>query len=106
MENCLILCDPVFSDRCSPSQTVGPIRFRPVPIEIEKIPKLDAVIISHNHYDHLDYNSVMSLDKKFGKNGANTLNWFVGLGTECWFKSCGIKENVHELNWFVFSIIL
>ena len=104
MENCLILCDPVFSDRCSPSQMLGPIRFRPVPIAIEQIPKLDAVIISHNHYDHLDYNSVISLDKKFGKNAANTLNWFVGLNTKSWFESCGIKENVHELNWSVLMI--
>ena len=89
--------------RCSPSQSLGPRRFRPVPITIEKIPKLDAVVISHNHYDHLDYNSVMSLNSKFGQSKENGLHWFVGLNSEAWFKSCGINDNVHELNWWEYK---
>ena len=75
----------------------GPKRYRPVPIIVNEIPRVDAVIISHNHYDHLDYQSVMDLNRKFAKNG---LNWFVGLGTAEWFRSCGINENVNELDWW------
>jgi len=68
-------------NRCSPSQLVGPKRFRPIPIEISRLPRVDAVIISHNHYDHLDYNSVVELNKKFGnEQSEDGLNWFVGLG--------------------------
>lgn len=83
--------------RCSPSQSAGPKRYRPVPIVINRIPRVDAVIISHNHYDHLDYQSVIDLNKKFGPMG---LNWFVGEGTASWFSSCGITQNVHELMWW------
>lgn len=64
MENCVLLVDPLFSERCSFSQKIGPKRFRPVPIKIENIPKCDAVVISHNHYDHLDYESIKELHKK------------------------------------------
>ncbi|CAF0815862.1 unnamed protein product, partial [Brachionus calyciflorus] len=99
-ENKIIIMDPVFSERASPFAFAGPKRFRPVPMTIDKIPKLDAVVISHNHFDHLDYKSVLSLHEKFGKNEANPLNWFVGQGTGEWFKSCGIVKNVHELLWW------
>lgn len=59
------------------------------------------MIISHNHYDHLDYDSIMSLYKKFGENNNNDpVNWFVGTGTGEWFKNCGIKSNVHEFSWW------
>ena len=68
-----------------------------MPITIDRIPKVDAVVISHNHYDHLDYDSVRQLHNKFGKGG---LNWFCGLNTGEFFRSCGITENVHELNWW------
>jgi N-acyl-phosphatidylethanolamine-hydrolysing phospholipase D len=59
---------------------LGPKRYRPVPITIDRIPKVDAVLISHNHFDHLDYKSVVSLDKKFG----DKLKWFVGLKNKEW----------------------
>jgi N-acyl-phosphatidylethanolamine-hydrolysing phospholipase D len=58
---------------------------------------VDAVIISHNHYDHLDYQSIIDLNQKFADKG---INWFVGLGLAEWFKSSGINENVHELDWW------
>jgi N-acyl-phosphatidylethanolamine-hydrolysing phospholipase D len=81
--------DPVFSDRRK--------RYRPVPISIQRLPKIDAVIISHNHYDHLDYESITKLNEKFGEKG---INWFVGSGTAQWFQSIGIEKNVHELSWW------
>ncbi len=56
-----ILTDPVWSERCSPSTLAGPKRFHPVPIELEQLPQLDAVLISHDHFDHLDKNAVCKL---------------------------------------------
>ena len=49
-----VLTDPIWSRRCSPSRTVGPERMHEVPVLLEALPALDAVIISHDHYDHLD----------------------------------------------------
>jgi L-ascorbate metabolism protein UlaG (beta-lactamase superfamily) len=58
-----ILTDPIWSKRCSPSTLFGPVRFHPPPIPLEDLPPIDAVLISHDHYDHLDKESVMSLAK-------------------------------------------
>lgn len=49
-----VLADPVFSDRVSPSGAIGPRRLHPLPMDAADLPQLDAVIISHDHYDHLD----------------------------------------------------
>ena len=61
LEGRRVLLDPVFGERCSPSSFVGPRRFHPVPITPDALPAIDAVVISHDHYDHLDYTSVMQL---------------------------------------------
>ncbi len=53
-----ILIDPVFSERCSPFSAVGPKRVRPPSVSLEKLPKVDYVFVSHNHYDHLDLPSL------------------------------------------------
>jgi N-acyl-phosphatidylethanolamine-hydrolysing phospholipase D len=76
---------------------MGPKRFRPIPICVHRIPRVDVVIISHNHYDHLDHQSVIDLNQKFAHRG---LKWFVGAGTARWFNSCGIYCNVFEFNWW------
>ncbi|RAS66387.1 L-ascorbate metabolism protein UlaG (beta-lactamase superfamily) [Vibrio diazotrophicus] len=59
-----ILTDPVFSDRASPVQWAGPKRFHQPPISIQDLPTIDVVLISHDHYDHLDKAAVKSLAKK------------------------------------------
>lgn len=59
-----ILTDPVWAKRCSPSSLWGPKRFHPVPIPLDELPELDAVIISHDHYDHLDKKAVQILGKR------------------------------------------
>ena len=59
-----VLTDPIFSERCSMVQFMGPKRYRPPPCTVEDLPKVDCVVISHNHYDHLDYNTVKALNKK------------------------------------------
>jgi L-ascorbate metabolism protein UlaG (beta-lactamase superfamily) len=56
-----IMTDPVFGDRVSPFTTIGPKRFQEAPIKLSDVPELDAVIISHNHYDHLDMDSIKAL---------------------------------------------
>ncbi len=88
-----ILTDPVWSERTSPFQWAGPKRMRPPGIRFEDLPKIDVVLLSHNHYDHLDLNTMEKLFEKYhpkiitalgvkafldGKNisGATDLDWW------------------------------
>jgi L-ascorbate metabolism protein UlaG (beta-lactamase superfamily) len=56
-----VLLDPIWSERCSPSQAVGPRRLHRPPAPLESLPPLDAIVISHDHYDHLDMASIKKL---------------------------------------------
>src|ERR1700753_3588888 len=56
-----VLTDPVWSDRCSPSDVIGPSRMHPPPVPLEALPALDAIVISHDHYDHLDIDTILAL---------------------------------------------
>jgi hypothetical protein len=56
-----VLADPMWSERASPSQRVGPRRMHPAPTGLDRLPTLDAVLISHDHYDHLDQSTVTAL---------------------------------------------
>jgi N-acyl-phosphatidylethanolamine-hydrolysing phospholipase D len=69
-------------------------RFTPPPCEIEDIPFVDVVVISHNHYDHLSYPTVLRIAKKFPE-----AHFFAPLGNKVWFEKCGIT-NVTELDWW------
>ncbi|KAK4103419.1 Metallo-hydrolase/oxidoreductase [Parathielavia hyrcaniae] len=89
-----VLFDPVFEDRCAPTQWVGPKRYTPPPCPLSDLPAVDAVVISHSHYDHLSHSSVLELAKRNPK-----AQFFVGLGLEKWFRSAGIV-NVTELDWW------
>lgn len=53
-ESAKIMIDPVFSERCSPIQCIGPKRFRDPACEVKQLPMIDLVLVSHDHYDHLD----------------------------------------------------
>jgi len=86
-----ILTDPMFSERASPLSFGGPKRLAPPGIALKDLPRIDAVIISHNHYDHLDEDSVKQL--------GNAPRYFVPLGFAPWFKERGIT-NVQELDWW------
>jgi L-ascorbate metabolism protein UlaG (beta-lactamase superfamily) len=81
-----ILTDPVWSERCSPSTLFGPKRFSPAPIPLEQLPPLDAVLISHDHYDHLDKNAVCTLAK-------TGVKFFVPLGVGAHLEKWGIDKN-------------
>jgi L-ascorbate metabolism protein UlaG (beta-lactamase superfamily) len=63
IEGARVLFDPIWSRRCSPSQQVGPKRIHPAPVPLDRLPTLDAVVISHDHYDHLDMASIRELTR-------------------------------------------
>ena len=89
-----VLTDPHFTDRASPLSFAGPKRYMPPGMEIEDLPNIDVVTISHSHYDHLDYRSVKLIAEKY-----EDVLFLVPLGLEEWFINKGIK-NVRELDWW------
>ncbi len=56
-----VLLDPIWSERCSPSQLIGPRRLHQPPVALDDLPRLDAIVISHDHYDHLDMATIRDL---------------------------------------------
>ncbi|PHV68983.1 MBL fold metallo-hydrolase [Williamsia muralis] len=90
-----ILTDPVWSKRCSPSSLVGPARMHPVPHALADLPALDVVLISHDHYDHLDTATVRKLAATHPE-AAFVAPIGVGAHLEYW----GISpERIHEADW-------
>ncbi len=88
-----ILTDPVWSDRVSFSQFFGPKRFFQPPIALEDLPPLDAVIVSHDHYDHLDKETIKYFAGK-------SIPFYCSLGVEQYLKSWGILENyIFQMDW-------
>lgn len=90
-----ILTDPVFSERASPVQYIGPKRIREPACDIKSLPKIDIVLISHNHYDHLDSNSVKELNDRFG----DQCRWIVPFGLGEYLESMSVT-NYAELKWW------
>lgn len=76
-----VLFDPIFSQRCSPTQVAGPTRSYPAPCSISSLPPIDLVIISHNHYDHLDHHTI---DRLWAAN-KDRIRFIVPLGNKEWF---------------------
>lgn len=89
-----ILTDPIWSKRCSPVQFFGPKRRHPPPMPIDQLPTIHYVLISHDHYDHLDRPTVEKLFARFPH-----ITWFVPHGVKEWFTKLGI-QNVVELRWW------
>jgi N-acyl-phosphatidylethanolamine-hydrolysing phospholipase D len=90
-----ILTDPVFSERASPLAFAGPKRAQAPGVALDELPPIDVVVISHNHYDHLDRASVVRLNERAE---GRTL-FLVPLGLKPWFEQQGIR-NVIELDWW------
>lgn len=90
-----VLTDPHFSERASPVGFAGPRRYHPPGVALADLPRIDVVVISHNHYDHLDVASVEALHARFG----DALQFFVPLGLKAWFADLGVT-NVVELDWW------
>ncbi|MBT2326637.1 MBL fold metallo-hydrolase [Variovorax paradoxus] len=90
-----MLTDPMFSERASPVQFAGPRRHVAPGIALAALPHIDLVLVSHNHYDHLDAASVTALARQPG--GAPL--FIVPLGLKSWFAARGIRNAV-ELDWW------
>lgn len=88
-----LLTDPVFSKRVGPLNIVGPKRIKQPGIPLNDLPHIHVVLVSHNHYDHMDMYSLKQLDKKF-----NPL-FILPLGNGKYLKKAGI-ENFIELDWW------
>lgn len=90
-----VITDPIFSERASPFSFVGPKRKVPLNIALAQLPHIDVVVISHNHYDHLDQASVEQLNRQAGGPPL----FLVPLGVKEWMTDIGIN-NVREMDWW------
>ena len=89
-----VLTDPVWGPRASPSTVAGPKRFQPVPVALRELPPLDLVLVSHDHYDHLDYPTIRELAKQ-------QVPFVTSLGVGAHLEAWGVApERITELDWW------
>ncbi len=89
-----VLTDPVWGARASPSRLLGPKRFQPVPVRLAALPPLDAVLISHDHYDHLCHATVRELARR-------DVPFVTSLGVGAHLEGWGVRpERIVELDWW------
>lgn len=94
-----LLIDPVWSERTSPLQWIGPQRWYPPPLALRDLPAVDAVIISHDHYDHLDMQTLVALSQQ-------PTTFVVPLGVGAHLQRWGIPEQrIVELDWWQHTAI-
>lgn len=90
-----VLTDPVFGPRTSPFSFMGPKRFHPVPAEVAELPPLDAILISHDHFDHLDHVTIVELLRLAG-----AAPFVTSLGVGAHLELFGVPaERIVELDW-------
>ena len=89
-----LLTDPGWGPRASPSRLAGPKRFQPVPIPLRAMPPVDLVVVSHDHYDHLDYPTVRELAKR-------QVPFVTSLGVGAHLEAWGVNPAlITELDWW------
>jgi L-ascorbate metabolism protein UlaG (beta-lactamase superfamily) len=89
-----ILTDPVWGPRASPSRLAGPKRFQPVPVALRALPPIDLVLVSHDHYDHLDYPTIRELARR-------DVPFVTSLGVGAHLESWGVPpQRITELDWW------
>ncbi|GAA1821502.1 MBL fold metallo-hydrolase [Luedemannella flava] len=89
-----VLLDPVWSQRCSPAPFAGPKRLHEAPVPLRELPPLDAVVISHDHYDHLDMATIQDL------NTLQAVPFVVPLGVGAHLRRWGVPDSrIIELDW-------
>jgi N-acyl-phosphatidylethanolamine-hydrolysing phospholipase D len=91
-----ILTDPQFSERASPFRWIGPRRVVEPGLDLQELPSIDAVVISHDHYDSLD---TMTIKRLVRRDGGDKTVFFVPLGLGSWFRELDAKR-VIELDWW------
>jgi N-acyl-phosphatidylethanolamine-hydrolysing phospholipase D len=89
-----LLTDPVWSDRASPVQFAGPRRWVPPAVDFDRLPPIDAVILSHDHYDHLDSSTVSRLAERYP-----AAKWYAPLGVGDFLRRQGARD-VIERDWW------
>lgn len=89
-----LLTDPIWSYRCSPLPFIGPKRRHLPGLNFDELPKIDFVLISHDHYDHMDKATIFKLFERFPE-----ILWIVPTGVKTWFIREGISKVV-ELSWW------
>ena len=94
-----VLTDPVWGERVSPVGWAGPRRFHPVPVGLGELPRLDAVLVSHDHYDHLDYPTIRELARR-------DVPFFTSLGVGAHLEAWGVRpSNIVELDWWEEAVL-
>ncbi len=93
LDGCTLLTDPLWSERASPVSFAGPRRVRPPGVAWDALPRVDAVLVSHNHYDHLDLPTLRALRARFAPR------FITGLGNGAFLRAHGFKA-VEELDWW------
>ena len=89
-----VLTDPVWGPRASPSRLIGPKRFQKAPVRLSQLPTIDVVVISHDHYDHLDYPTIRQMAK-------TNIPFVTSLGVGAHLQAWGIApERITELDWW------
>jgi L-ascorbate metabolism protein UlaG (beta-lactamase superfamily) len=92
-ENLNVITDPVYAERVSPVQWAGPKRVREPGLAFDKLPPIDVVVVSHNHYDHMDLVALKKLNDRFHPQ------FIVPLANQGLLKGAGV-ENIVELDWW------
>src|SRR3989440_3301335 len=90
-----VLTDPVWGPRASPSRLAGPKRFQPVPVPLRALPAIDLVIVSHDHYDHLDYPTIRELALH------SDVPFVTSIGVGAHLEAFGVQPGrITELDWW------
>ncbi len=92
-----VLIDPVWDERASPSKWAGPKRFFAAPVALEELPRVDVVLVSHDHYDHLGEETIRRLA---GLESMRGVRWVTSLGVGETLRAFGVDVGkISELDW-------